>query len=340
MFISCIKFFISVSKYNVILSVTVGWNHSSLLLCLTLADVRSAFMYFELKLIITSMHVFLYFRQYSNVFATPRSSVRFTWSWYCKHNKCMYIIKCLHCKKSKYVPFSAKLIHIHNRGWTCTVLKTLWLYLQINKVKSLLLSISHFHTFYCAHYCMCINIEYALYFISNCGCIQKTRVHFFTVNACFQCNVTRSVWLWFKRMNKNRWTFPRALFWMKESMKNINLTFRWLYWISDVKTGRVVTVVCCVGIQCLSYPWLDTLNAHSKQHNLLLSDDRLREILHEPYHTDRICARREDDKQTEDEPMTSRPQKSRVLKGSLFISISIEPICPCLARRQLCVCVL
>ncbi len=82
---------------------------------------------------------------------------------------------------------------------------------------------------------------------------------------------------------------------------------------------------------------LDTLNAHSKQHNLLLSDDRLREILHEPYHTDPICARREDDKQTEDEPMTSRPQKSRVLKGSLFISISIEPICPRLARRQLCV---
>ncbi len=106
------------------------------------------------------------------------------------------------------------------------------------------------------------------------------------------------------------------------------------------ETGRVVTVVCCVGIQRLSYPWLDTLNAHSKQHNLLLSDDRLREILHEPYHTDRICARREDDKQTEDEPMTSRPQKSRVLKGSLFISISIEPICPRLARRQLCVCAL
>lgn len=79
------------------------------------------------------------------------------------------------------------------------------------------------------------------------------------------------------------------------------------------------------------------------QHNLLLSDDRLREILHEPYHTDRICARPESDKQTAaeitDQPMTSRPQKSRVFKGSLFISITIGPICPRLARRQLCVCV-
>lgn len=37
--------------------------------------------------------------------------------------------------------------------------------------------------------------------------------------------------------------------------------------------------------------------------------------------------------------MTSRPQKSRVFKGSLFISITIRPICPRLARPQLCVCV-